>query len=182
MSHERTQAVAGVVPPDVAEAVIMQVWPSISAGALGRLLGRVYSVAFLGRLAALVTFPLAILVYFLPTYRLKRYTITTRRVLIQKGLRPRPVRDMALEQIDEVQVVQRPGQEYFRAGDVQLLEGGQVKLELPGVQAPENLRHNILEARNAYALVMRSRRAEEALHKQAAEEPEGPQPAAAEAG
>jgi hypothetical protein len=162
MTNERTQAIAGVVPPDVAEAVVMQVWPSISASAPGRLLGNLYQVPFLLRVPiVLVTLPLVILLYALPQHRLVRYTLTTRRILIQKGIRPQPRQDLALDELDEVRVSVRPGQGFFRAGDLELIKEGQVALLLPGVQCPETFRRNILATRDAYKRVMQVQRAKQ---------------------
>jgi hypothetical protein len=161
MSEERRQAVAGVAPPDVSETVIMQVWPSISASSLGRTLGQLYSIPLAGRLIALATFPLAILLYFLPGRLFRRYTLTTRRVLIETGPRPRPAQTIDLEDIAEVQVRGLPGQAYYRASDLLLKTNGTTSLELPGVPAPESFRHAILNARDAYVMVREARRAQE---------------------
>lgn len=169
MSEERRQAVAGVAPPDVSETVIMQVWPSISASAPGRMLGRLYGIPLAGRLIALATFPVALLLYFSPGRLFRRYTLTTRRVLIEKGLTPRPAQELALEDFDEVQVREQSGQGYFRAADLLLVKNGSTSLELPAVPSPQSFRHAILNARNAYVMVSEARRAEQAEAKPAEE-------------
>lgn len=162
MPNERTQAIAGVVPPDVAEAVVMQVWPSISASAPGRLLGNLYQMPFLLRVPiVLVTLPIVLLLYALPRHRLVRYTLTTRRVIVQKGIRPQPRQDLALDELEGVRVAVRPGQAFFRAGDLELIKDGQVALVLPGIQCPETFRRNILATRDAYKRVMQVQRAKQ---------------------
>lgn len=160
MPNERTQAIAGVVPPDVAEAVVMQIWPSISASGLGQSLGRAYSIPFLLRVPIiLATLPLVIALY--ASHRFTRYTLTTRRILIQKGIRPQPREDVALDELEDVRVAVRPGQSFYRAGDLELIKDGQVALVLPGVQCPETFRRNILATRDAYKRVMQVQRAKQ---------------------
>lgn len=162
MSEEQRQAVAGVAPPAVSETVIMQVWPSISASSLGRTLGQLYAIPWAGRLIALATFPLALLLYFLPGRLFRRYTITTRRVLIEKGPRSRPAEHLALEDLAEVEVREQAGQGYYRAADLLLTKNGSTALVLLAVPSPQSFRHTILDARDAYVKVAEARQAEQA--------------------
>lgn len=152
MSNERIQAIAGVVPTDVAETVVMQVWPSISALRLGQVLGRIYSVPLLVRVPLiLATLWLVVILYVYQRFR--RYTLTTRRIIVQRGVRAQPLQDLALEQLEEIRVRVRPGQAFYRAGDLELIGGEGAALVLPGVQCPETFRRNILAARDAYRRV-----------------------------
>ena len=86
MADARTQVVTGVVPPEVAEARIREVWPSVAASPGIANLGRVLT-------GTIVLAPLAWLlmaaVYFgkLLPFRAKRYTVTNRRVMIRRGLK-----------------------------------------------------------------------------------------------
>src|SRR5437763_17052813 len=80
------QAVTGVMPPELAEANIRTVWPSVTEVSPG--------IANLGRalIKTVVLAPLAWLLmaplYFkkiLP-FLAKRYTLTNRRLVVQRGL------------------------------------------------------------------------------------------------
>ncbi len=110
------QPIAGVFPPQLSEATIMTVWPSLAATAVGRALGRLYAIRVgrppwtLGHLIALLTAPLAAGLYFgrfaatvtvgllqlipkiggvfkSPT-DVQRYVLTNRRVVVRTGLKP----------------------------------------------------------------------------------------------
>ena len=67
----RRASIAGVVPPSVAEATVMTVWPSVGSTALGQWLGRLYRIGrgesrgalSVGRLALLATIPLGLFLY-----------------------------------------------------------------------------------------------------------------------
>jgi hypothetical protein len=89
------QAIAGVTPAETEEVTSMVLWPSVSAGAAGRFLGRLCSinagvyVLRVGNLIALAAIPLALLLYFLrllPSFYGSgvhgvRYKLTNRRVV-----------------------------------------------------------------------------------------------------
>src|SRR3954467_12039351 len=100
MTDVRSQVVTGVVPPQQGEALIREVWPSVSAvpGASG--LGeKLIRRSVLSPRGWLLLAPL----YFrkvLPVFG-KRYALTNRRVMIQRGLTRRPAREIALADIDE---------------------------------------------------------------------------------
>ena len=76
----------------------------------------------------------------------KRYTLTNRRLMIQRGLKPRPRQQVALADIDDVRLVDNSYNSFYRAGDLEVIGGGQVKLKLTGVPAPESFRRSILNA------------------------------------
>jgi hypothetical protein len=114
------QAITGVVPPELGEATIMTVWPTIGAHRAGQLLGRMCSIGgqrnpfALGKLFCIFPgIPLA-LVFFAASlappipfagYFNRRYRLTNRRVLelrdklVWKTYRPLglPVPFMAIE-------------------------------------------------------------------------------------
>ena len=48
-------------------------------------------------------------------YGATRYTLTNRRLMIQHGLQPAPVQEVALANIDEVRVVEDANSNFFRA-------------------------------------------------------------------
>src|ERR1700677_2687098 len=64
------QAIAGVTPPELREATVMTVWPSLAATAPGRLLGQLYAIEWgvppltVGHLIALASIPLVVGLYF----------------------------------------------------------------------------------------------------------------------
>ena len=57
------------MPPSVAEATIMTVWPSVGSTGLGKALGRLYRIkagfgpVSIGRLSLLATIPLGLMLY-----------------------------------------------------------------------------------------------------------------------
>lgn len=143
------QAVTGVIPPQQGEALIREVWPSVSAT----------PVATLGRVLtqAIITAPLAwgmmLPFYFgkiLP-FVAKRFTLTNRRLMIQRGLKPSSMGEVALKDIDEVRVVTDANSAFFRAANLDILSHGKVVLSLKGVPEPESFRHSILAAVAAWA-------------------------------
>ena len=149
MTDVRSQAVTGLVPPQQGEALIREIWPSVSAvpGAskLGEALIRSIVLAPLGWL---LLAPL----YFrkvLPVFG-KRYALSNRRVMIQRGLTRKPVREIALADIDDVRI--QPGSEsrFFRSATLEILSGGQVAMRLPGVPEAESFRRAIINAYKAW--------------------------------
>jgi hypothetical protein len=152
------QAIAGVSPPDLHETTIMTVWPSIAATGLGRLIGRICAIrtgsgAFrLGRLLALFTIPLALPVFFwmVNPFSARRYTLTNRRVIIQRGSRARAERWVELDRFDSVEVVVQPGQEWYPAGDLVFRNGPIETFRLEGVSRPETFKRTCLKARMGY--------------------------------
>jgi hypothetical protein len=112
MTDMRTQAIIGVIPPDVGEAVLASRWPSVAAyGSIARrgqeiqarareLFMRTIKLPFL--LAALLLLPVTALAFFIalagwlllaPFYFVKifpglatRYTLTNKRLLIERDL------------------------------------------------------------------------------------------------
>ena len=155
------QAIAGVVPPEVAEVTSAVVWPSIGAYGLGRWVGRVsgsrvgYGFFRLGKLMALATIPFSLGVYawkILP-FICRRYRLTNRRIIIQKGYSAQDEKSVGLGEFDAIEVRMLPGQEWLRCGDLVLLRGGQERLRLPGVVRPEVFRHICLEGQTAFISV-----------------------------
>lgn len=146
----RQQAVAGVVPPDFAEARIRERYPSVARNpgiaGLGRLLTRTILLAPLAWL-------LMSALYFgkLLPFLMRRYTVTNRRVMIRKGWKGVVSQEVPLSAIDEVRVVTDANSNFFRAANLEILSGDKIVLTLPGLPEPEAFRHSILNARNAWA-------------------------------
>jgi hypothetical protein len=149
MVDYRQQAVTGVVPPEVGEAKIREVWPSVaSAPAIAGLGQKLTRTIVLAPLAWLIMSG----VYFgkLLPFTARRYTLTNRRIMIRKGWKGVPSHEVPLTKIDDVRVVNDAHSDFFRAGTLEIIEGGNVALQLPGTPEAEAFRIAILNARNAW--------------------------------
>ena len=155
------QSISGVTPPAVAEATVMSVWPSVASTGLGRWLGRLYRIQAVfgpvsfGRLALLATIPLGLGLYLsmrLP-WAIRRYRLTNRRVIVERGVNPVVEQYVDLDRFDAIDVVVRPGQEWYAAGDLVFRRGQVETLRLPGVSRPESFRRTCLETRQGYVAV-----------------------------
>lgn len=158
--------ISGVVPPSSAEATIMTVWPSVASTGLGQTLGRLYRLRggvgplSIGRIVLLATIPLGLMLYFsirLP-WAIRRYRLTNRRVMVERGVNPRVEQYVDLDRFDAIDVVVSPGQEWYAAGDLVFRRGQIETLRLPGVSRPESFRRTCLEARQAYVSVAAAER------------------------
>jgi hypothetical protein len=149
MTDARRQVVTGVVPPQQAEALIREVWPSVAAfpavAALGSRLMLLIVTAPLGWLL-LAPFYFVKILPFLA----RRYTLTNRRLMVQRGLKPRPVQEVSLADIDDVQVKADGNTPFFRAANLEIISQGKVVMTLKGVPGPEAFRHAILHACKAW--------------------------------
>lgn len=155
------QNISGVTPPTVAEATVMTVWPSVASTAPGRALGRLYRIdagfgpVSVGRLALLATIPVGLALYLslrLP-WAIRRYRLTNRRVIVERGVNPVVEQYVDLDRFDAIDVDVRPGQEWYAAGDLVFRRGQVETLRLPGVSRPESFRRTCLEARQGYVAV-----------------------------
>lgn len=152
------QAIAGVVPAETREATIMTVWPTISALPMGRSIGKLienrsgFGKFFtFGKLFAVLSIPvaLALFVYMVLPFVAKRYRLTNRRVVVERGIRARPESWVSLDDFDQIDVEVLPGQEWYHAGDLIFRKGTTVTLRLPGVSRPETFRQTVEKARRA---------------------------------
>jgi hypothetical protein len=159
--HSESPIISGVVPPSVREATVMTVWPSVGATGFGRALGRLYRIEdgvgplSVGRLALLATIPFGLMLYLsmrLP-WAIRRYRLTNRRVMIERGINPRVEQYVDLDRFDAIDVAVQPGQEWYAAGDLVFRRGPIETLRLTGVSRPESFRRVCLEARQAYVSV-----------------------------
>ena len=155
--------IAGAVPPELAEVTSTVVWPSIGAYPLGRLVGRWCGLRLgigfftLGKAMALLTIPLSLAVYIwkiLP-WICRRYRLTSRRIVIQKGYSSKDTASIGLDQFDAIDIQYLPGQPWLRCGEMLFIRrespdaAGQVVLRLSGVPRPAVFRHVCLEGRTA---------------------------------
>jgi len=145
----RQQAVTGVIPPEVAEARIREVYPSVArsggAASLGKALTRTIILAPL----AWLIMSLAYFGKVLPL-SMTRYTLTNRRVMIRKGWSGAPSQEIPLAQIDDVRLNPASVDDFFRSADLEIISQGRVALTLPAVPDPESFRHAILHASTAW--------------------------------
>ncbi len=144
------QAVTGVMPPQLGEALIREAWPTVvdSSATLSSVAKMLIRSVILAHVAWLLLAPLFIK-KFLP-FLAKRYTLTNRRVMIQHGLKPQPVKDVALADIDEVRLDAHGVDPFYLSGNLEIISKGQVVLTLTGVPEPEGFRHAILDSVKAW--------------------------------
>lgn len=154
--------VSGVVPPQLQEALIREVWATVAANktvmSLARRLIRSVILAPLGWLI-LAPFWAKRLLGFLPglSFLTVRYTLTNRRLMIQVGMKPKPRAEISLDQIQDVRVRTDENSEFYVTGDLDILDrDGKVAMTLLGVPEPESFRQSILQAKVAWAPYLRT--------------------------
>ena len=165
------QAIAGVTVPEDREATVMTVWPSVAAMSLGGLplgtiLGRLYEIPVgfhvftLGNLFCLLSIPLSIARYFNRTgpFVATRYRLTIRRVLVETGLMGQESKSLGLDQFDAIEIVVRPGQAWYDAGDLVFWQGKTEKFLLEGVSRPDAFRHVCMKAHQGFVGVQAAMR------------------------
>ena len=135
------------------------VWPTIGATGLGRLVGRLcgVSVGFgrvltLGKLLAIASIPLALVAFFwqLLPWSCRRYRVTSRRIVVLRGMRRREIAWTALDAFDAIEIRVLPGQAWLQSGDLVFLQDGREVLRLSGVCRPEIFRRVCLEAQATF--------------------------------
>jgi hypothetical protein len=149
MMDSRKQAVTGLTPPQFAEAIIRVVWPSVAAFSAPAALGR-------GLMSSMILAPLGWLV-LAPFYFLKvlpgfarRFVLTNRRLMFQKGLHLKSVQEVALADIDDVRVQKDGNSDFYRSANLEVISKGQVAMTLRGVVGPEAFRQAILNTCKAW--------------------------------
>jgi hypothetical protein len=134
----------------------MTVWPTIAAARAGRLVGGLcgirlgYGFFTLGKLLALATIPvsLAVFCWQLMPWVCRRYALTSRRIVIKKGLSAVEGPSLPLDGFDAVEVAVLPGQAWLHAGEVIFKLSGQEVFRLAGVSRPEVFRQVCFKVRN----------------------------------
>ena len=154
---QMSQQIEPVARAEAAEATIMTVWPTIGATVVGRWVGRLSGLKLgfgfftLGKLAALATIPLSLAVFcwqLLPGV-CRRYKLTSRRIVIQKGLAALVNHGIGLDEFDAVEVLVLPGQDWLSCGELVFRRDGSEVFRLCGVSRPEVFRQLCLKARTA---------------------------------
>ena len=155
------QSIAGVAPPAVSEATVMTVWPSVGSTSLGQWLGRLYRIkdgfgpVSIGRLALLAPIPFGMTLYLtmrLP-WAIRRYRLTNRRVTVERGISPKVEQYVDLDRFDAIDLIVKPGQEWYDCGDLVFRRGPIETLRLSGVSRPEPFRQTCLKVRQSYVSV-----------------------------
>jgi hypothetical protein len=139
------------------ETLITTTWPTLGATALGRLVGRLCGIRLghgfftLGKLMALATIPLSLAVFCWQLMPLicRRYALTSRRVLVQKGLQPSEDRAIGLEEFDAIDVAVLAGQDWLHAGELIFRREGREIFRLSGVTRPEVFKQVCWKVRTA---------------------------------
>lgn len=159
------QAITGVSPAGVKETTIMTVWPSVAQYTLGRILGGLYAIRFpdvyifrLGNLLALLFIPVSLVLFFMRVApgTGRRYTLTNRRVIVHRGLQIEEERSVGLDRFDAIEIVVRPGQEWYEAGDLVFKLGPTETFRLEGVSRPDTFRAACIKAHMAYVGVKKA--------------------------
>ena len=150
MADDRKMAVTGLIPPQMGEAPIRIVWPSVAATPAVASVGRTLMRTIIGAPVAwlmLAPFYFKKVLPFLGA----RYTLTNRRLMIQRGITTKIVHEVVLADIDDVRVKTDDNSEFYRAATLEIVSKGNVVMTLPGVPGYESFRHAIVNACRAWA-------------------------------
>lgn len=154
-----TQAITGVSPPAAKETTVMITWPSLGGSALGQTLGGLYSIRAgfgniltIGNLIALASIPLALPLFFLNIlpWSCRRYRITNRRVVVEKGLNAKVDKEVSLDNFDSVDVEILAGQAWYPCGNLIFSKNKIETFRLDGVRDPESFRQACLKTQRGY--------------------------------
>jgi Bacterial PH domain len=142
-------AVTGLLPPQRGEVLIRETWPGVDdVPGIAKLAHTLMCTVVLAPLAWLLLAPC----YFkkiLP-FIAKRYTLTNRRLMIRRGLKPSPSHEVALNDIDDVRMVEGSLNSFYRTATLEVISKGQVALTMRAVKDPESFRIAILNTRTAW--------------------------------
>ena len=155
-------AIAGVAAGDT-ETTVMTVWPSVAKYGLGRLLGRLYELKFgfyvvrLGNLIALATAPIGAILFLLrlAPFVGTCYRITSKRIVVERGLTHVEERSVNLDRFDGIEIVVRPGQGWYDAGDLVFRLGQTETFFLEAVSRPDAFRQTCLKSQLAFVGVQK---------------------------
>ena len=141
-----------------AESLLEAVYPSICSSAIGRLIGslcdsiplRIGGIQVSHLLFGPLMIPFALVGYVLTKAFGDRYEVTNRAVRVRSIVGGVLRKQVALNEIADVLIDQQPGQAFYKAADLVLVNAkGDRLLELPAVVRPDRLQHVILETRDA---------------------------------
>lgn len=158
-----SQAIAGIAPTDGVETTVMTVWPSVSSMRLlgfpmGKLLGQLFSIQAgfyvftLGNLFALLSIPIAVVLYFkrIGPFVATRYRVTNKRIVVERGLTAQEEKAVEFDRFDNVEIVTSPGDEWYKTGDLVFRQGDVERFRLEGIARPEAFRQICMKSHLAY--------------------------------
>lgn len=82
-----------------------------------------------------------------------RYTLTNRRLRVDRGMRKNTVQSIPIEEIEDVRLVNEA--KFTRTGDLEVISRGKVVLTMAGIQDPAPARLTILDAVRARVQVQK---------------------------
>ncbi len=149
MPDVRQQAVTGLIPPQLHEAIVRVKWPALMGVSLIATIGRQLSrTVILAPVAWLLMAPF----FFgkvLPFIG-RRYVLTNRRLYIGAGWAVTPIQEISLDKIDEVKVVTDANSDFYRTATLIIMSEEKEAMKLYGVMDPEAFKHAIINTRNAW--------------------------------
>lgn len=164
IAAKRPPAISGVSTGRT--TLVMTVYPSIASTVVGQAMGslfdclpdRVLGIRLSHWLILMPLFPLWATIAALEYFRLKIlgkiYCLTNRSVQIRSARTNWLFREVPLAEIADVVLRQQPGQAFYPAADIELVNmAGETVLTLAGVPRADVFRQSILEARNAHVQV-----------------------------
>lgn len=149
MTDMRKQAVTGLTPPQLGEAMIRQVYPSVTAYAGIATLGRVMMKT---RILGPLSWPILALPYFMKVLPVvgRKYALTNRRLMIRQGWSGKSIKEVLLAEIDEVRIKEDDNSPFYRSATLEIISKGAVAMTILGVPGPEAFRQAILNACKAW--------------------------------
>ena len=140
----------------------MTVWPSIAITGLGRFLGRRYesrlgvgNILTVGNVWKIASIPVALGLFFMlsaPGFN-RRYRLTNRRLIIEKGIIPGVESSVLLEDFDAIDIEFLPGQEWYPCGEMIFRKGKIETFRLSAVPRPESFKQVCLKTQRGYISV-----------------------------
>jgi Bacterial PH domain len=162
LSRIDAQAVTGVVPPQVQEAMIREVWATVTANHAASTLSRkLISTIVLAPIGWLLIAPVWAMRFlgFLPglSFLTVKYTLTNRRLMIRKGMKAHATQEIPLDQIQDIRFVSDGNTDFYVTATLEVInKDGKVAFEMPGLPEPESFRQAILQARDAWGPYLKS--------------------------
>ena len=156
LAQLHTQAIAGVVAPRMQEAMLREVWETVAANvAATSLVRKLLGTIVLAPLGWLLIAPLFAkrLLGFLPGlgFLTVKFTLTNRRLMIRKGMKPVPGLEIRLDEIGDVRLIADANTAFYGTANLEVhKKDGSVAFTLAGVPDPESFRQAILQARDAW--------------------------------
>lgn len=110
----------------------------------------------LGKLPWIVSGPVYFLLYVVRAVNIftsVRYTLTNRRIRVDRGMKRSVQQSIPLEEIEDIRLKEEI--QFTRTGDMEVVSGGQVVLTMFGVQDPGPARLTMLDAVRARTQVLK---------------------------